>query len=61
MPDRATLEALRSALLKAAAAAYEDARICGLCGDGAWEIALGVIRDFDLTAFAETTDPGADA
>ncbi|HEU0196535.1 MAG TPA: hypothetical protein VFQ88_04865 [Nevskiaceae bacterium] len=47
-------ERIRKTLLEAGAAAYEDARISGLCGEGAWEIAYGAIRDADLSALAQT-------
>ena len=51
--DRMLLEAARQACLQAAADAYEDAGIRGLCGDGRWEYALGAIRALDLEAVAE--------
>lgn len=51
MEARAQIEAMRSALLSAAQAAYDDARIRGLCSEGAWEIACGVIRAYDLSPF----------
>ena len=34
------LEQVRSALVDAAVAAYEDAGVRGLCGDGAFEVAM---------------------
>jgi len=48
--DRELLEAVRQACLDAAADAYEDAGIRGLCGDGRWECALQAIRAIDLDA-----------
>ena len=51
--DRMLLEAARQACLQAAADAYEDAGIRGLCGDGRWEYALGAIRALDLEAVAD--------
>lgn len=48
--DRTLLEAARQACLEAAAAAYEEAGIRGLCGDGRWEYAMGVMRTLDLGA-----------
>ncbi len=38
--DRLT-EAVPPERLAAARAAYHDARLAGLCHDGAWEVALG--------------------
>ena len=46
--DRQLMEAVRQACLQAAADAYEDAGIRGLCGDGRWEYALDAIRTIDL-------------
>lgn len=43
-------EAVRSACLEAARAAYEDARLRGLCAEGAWETALGAIESVDVDA-----------
>lgn len=43
-------ERVRGLLLKAATDAYEDARISGLCCEGAWEIACDALRDADLSA-----------
>lgn len=42
-------EAIRSACLAAAMQGYEEARIGGLCHDGAWENAVSAIRMVDLT------------
>ena len=39
---------MRAACLEAAAAAYEDAGIRGLCVEGRWEAALGAIQHLDL-------------
>jgi hypothetical protein len=41
-------EAVRAACLHAAVAAYEDAGIRGLCGEGRWEVAVQAIRGLDL-------------
>ena len=41
-------EAVRSACLSAALHAYEDARMRGLCEDGAWEAAVGAIRSVEV-------------
>lgn len=42
-------EQIRSALLRSAVAAYEDAAMQGLCCEGAWEAALSAMRRLDLT------------
>jgi hypothetical protein len=44
-----TIEAVRTACLDAAVAAYEDAGIRGLCAEGCWEAALAAIRHVDLS------------
>ena len=41
-------ERVRTALLDAALAAFEDAEIRGLCCDGAWEAAVSAMRQLDL-------------
>jgi formiminotetrahydrofolate cyclodeaminase len=45
-------EAVRQACIDAAASAYEDASLSGLCHEGAWEVAVGAIRSVDLSALA---------
>lgn len=39
---------VRDSCFIAATTAYEDARIDGLCHDGAWECALEAMRDQDF-------------
>jgi formiminotetrahydrofolate cyclodeaminase len=52
-------EAVRKACLDAAASAYEDASLSGLCQEGAWEVAVGAIRSVDLDAVgASLTESG---
>ncbi|MCB9135865.1 MAG: acetyltransferase [Anaerolineales bacterium] len=41
-------EAVRQACVQAAQAAYEDARMSGLCHESAWECAVDAIRALDL-------------
>jgi hypothetical protein len=41
-------EAVRQACLQAALAGYEDARMSGLCYEGAWECAIDAIRTLKL-------------
>jgi len=48
MTERELAEAVRKACLKAALEAYEQAAISGLCGEGAWECAVGAIRSLNL-------------
>ncbi len=43
-------EAVRRACLEAAIAGYDDARMSGLCQQGAWDVALDRIRSLDLDA-----------
>ncbi|KAA3663210.1 MAG: hypothetical protein DWQ04_11300 [Chloroflexi bacterium] len=42
--------AVRDARYTAAVAAYENARMDGLCHDGAWECALAAMRSADFTS-----------
>jgi len=52
MPNRLKIaEAVREAFLLAALAAYEEAGIRGLCGEGRWELAIRAIRNLDLRSF----------
>jgi pentatricopeptide repeat protein len=41
-------DAIRSACIKAAVQAYDDAGIRGLCQEGRWECALAALRQLDL-------------
>lgn len=59
--DRAALDAkerltfatnVRDACVEAALQRYEDAKISGLCHEGAWECAINAIRDVDLEQVA---------
>jgi hypothetical protein len=43
------VERVRSALVQCALTAYEDAGARGLCSEGAWEAAIGAMRNLDLT------------
>jgi hypothetical protein len=52
-------EAIRSACLRAAIDAYEDAGLRGLCEEGRWECAVDAIRNLDLRSLLEGTDTGA--
>ena len=54
--DRMLIEAARRAFLHAAADAYEDAGIRGLCVEGRWEAALAAVRALDLDAVLTSMD-----
>lgn len=41
-------EAVRKACVQAALDAYENARMDGLCHDGAWEVAVGAMRALNV-------------
>jgi hypothetical protein len=41
-------EAVRAACLAAAQESYEEASMRGLCHEGAWEYAMGVVRTLDM-------------
>ena len=51
---RRVAEEVRAALVRAALMAYEDAAIRGLCCEGAWEVAVGAMRELDLSPIAES-------
>lgn len=52
-PDRSQLaERVRAALLECALAAHEDARLQGLCMEGAWEAAVSAMCALDVAALA---------
>jgi hypothetical protein len=46
-------EHVRRALIERAKVAHEDARLQGLCWEGAWEAAVSAMRDLDLRGAAE--------
>jgi hypothetical protein len=46
--NRQIAENTRQACLEAAIRAYEEAKLRGMCLDGAWEYALDAIRDLEL-------------
>lgn len=49
--EPATLaEAVRQACIEAAQVAYADARLDGLCHEGAWECAVDATRSLDLAS-----------
>jgi hypothetical protein len=51
--DREQLaERVRAALLECALAAHEDARLQGLCMEGAWEAAVSAMCALDVAALA---------
>ena len=67
---RAVAEAVREALRTAAARAYEDGGLSGLCAEGRWELALDALGTANLLPAiqralrappADTPAPGGDA
>ncbi len=61
MTDRmAIAERVRRACVDAALAAYDDAGMQGLCGEGRWEYAINVLRRLDLAEIL-TDQAGAGA
>jgi hypothetical protein len=50
---RALVERVRGALVEAAVAGWEEAGVAGLCGEGAFEAAVGRMRSVDLGALVE--------
>jgi hypothetical protein len=59
--DDTITEAVRSALIRAAEAAYEDAGIQGLCAEGRWEAAVSAMRRVDVQAIARGAAGSADS
>lgn len=56
-PDRLELaEAVRRACLAAAADAFEDAGLAGLCAEGRLDRALDAIRGLDLAGLVRGSD-----
>ena len=49
-------DAIRSACIKVALLAYDDAGIRGLCHKGRWECALAAIRHLDLRGLTGLVD-----
>ncbi|HTV19000.1 MAG TPA: hypothetical protein VMG12_10025 [Polyangiaceae bacterium] len=45
-------ERVRTALIERALQAHEDARLQGLCMEGAWEAAVSAMRALDVAALA---------
>ena len=59
--DQATLElatAVRDACVRAALDAYENARMDGLCHEGAWEVAVGAIHALDVERVVKDVSAG---
>lgn len=50
-------EQVRGVLVHAALMAYEDAAIRGLCCEGAWEVAVGAMRELDLAGVVAQGSP----
>ena len=56
--EGAAAEQVRRACVEAALAAWEDARLSGLCADGAHEAAVGAIRALDLDRLVRERSAG---
>ena len=52
---RQVAEQIRTALVRAARIAYDEAAMQGLCAEGAWEVAVGAMRALDLSSFVAPT------
>lgn len=46
-------EAIRDACVQAALNAYENARMDGLCHEGAWEVAVGAMQTLNVARVLE--------
>jgi hypothetical protein len=62
MTDENTLRlelarAVRDACVRAALEECEDARMAGLCWEGAWEVAIGAIRALDVEQIVRGVRP----
>jgi hypothetical protein len=53
--DQQVAERVRAALIACAEAAHEDARLRGLCGEGAWEAAVVAMRVLPLDGLLGAT------
>jgi hypothetical protein len=58
---RELVEQVRRAVVEAGMAAWEEASLAGLCGEGAWEVAVGRMREVDLDALGRDRRGGATA
>ncbi len=54
---RALAEAVRQSCVQTALAAYENARMDGLCHEGAWEMAVGALQQMDLAIIVQNSQP----
>lgn len=55
--QRELAEAVRQACIRAAIEGYDRASMSGLCGEGAFEAAVGAIRMLDLDSLPEQSPP----
>ena len=56
---RELAERVRRAVIEAALAGWEDAALAGLCGEGAFEAAVGRMRALQLEALVEGGEAAA--
>ena len=53
-------EAIRQMCIQTALTAHENARIDGLCHEGAWECAIDALRTVELATLVQQMMPAAD-
>jgi hypothetical protein len=53
-------ERVRRAVIEAAVAGWEDAALAGLCGEGAFEAAVGRMRSLELEPLVGGGEPAAE-
>jgi len=58
--DRRLAETVRTACLDTVMYGYEEARMSGLCREGAWEAAVGALRMLDMDRLLSSSRPAAD-
>lgn len=57
--SRDLAERVRRAVIEAAVAGWEDAALAGLCGEGAFEAAVGRMRSLELEPLVEGGEAAA--
>ncbi|MGB2680766.1 MAG: acetyltransferase [Candidatus Competibacter sp.] len=57
--SRRLAERVRTACVRAALEAYQDAGVSGLCAEGRWEYTIGVLREMNLESLLAQAGPDA--